>query len=251
MMSDRGRVLVLWDVDHTLIENGGVSKANYALAFEILTGAPTATVARTDGRTDVDIMAGMFSDNAAEAPGDQETVLQALAEAGRRNADALRTRGYALPGAAECLRLLAERPDVINSVLTGNIEDNARVKLGVFGLDTWVDFSVGAFGAEHRVRSRLVPVAQTKAAKNYDFDPGRDVTVLVGDTVRDVLAGREGGARVIAVATGLDSEEKLREAGADIVLASLGNVDAFHRALDEVTQYGPLGVQEAGMPRPR
>ena len=32
------RVLLLWDVDHTLIENSGVSKAVYARAFEMMTG---------------------------------------------------------------------------------------------------------------------------------------------------------------------------------------------------------------------
>jgi hypothetical protein len=37
------RVLVLWDIDHTLIENDGVSKATYALAAELLTGHLTTT----------------------------------------------------------------------------------------------------------------------------------------------------------------------------------------------------------------
>ena len=34
----RKQVLLLWDVDHTLIENSGVSKAVYARAFEMMTG---------------------------------------------------------------------------------------------------------------------------------------------------------------------------------------------------------------------
>lgn len=242
MNSGGGRVLVLWDVDHTLIENGGVSKANYALAFEILTGRPAQTAARTDGRTDVDIMDGLFADNGAKSPADQDMVLAALAEAGRRNAEELRVRGYSLPGAAECLERLAERSDVINSILTGNIEDNARVKLGIFGLDKWVDFSVGAFGAEHRVRSQLVPIAQAKAAERYGFNVEDEVTLLVGDTVRDVMAGREGGARVIAVATGSDSEEVLREAGADAVLGSLGDADVFCAVLEEARATGPAKV---------
>ena len=29
--------LVLWDIDHTLIENHGVNKETYALAFKLLT----------------------------------------------------------------------------------------------------------------------------------------------------------------------------------------------------------------------
>jgi hypothetical protein len=47
---------VLWDVDHTLIENGGVSKETYALAFELLTGCVPSVRPATDGRTDFQIM---------------------------------------------------------------------------------------------------------------------------------------------------------------------------------------------------
>jgi phosphoglycolate phosphatase len=51
MADDIGPALLLWDVDHTLIENGGVSKENYALAFEILTGRAPEAQPQTDGRT--------------------------------------------------------------------------------------------------------------------------------------------------------------------------------------------------------
>jgi hypothetical protein len=59
--------------------------------------------------------------------------LAALVEAGRRNRDRLAERGRALPGAAACLERLAGDAGVIQSVLTGNVEPNARVKLEVFG----------------------------------------------------------------------------------------------------------------------
>jgi phosphoglycolate phosphatase-like HAD superfamily hydrolase len=74
----------------------------------------------------------------------------------------------------------------------------------------------------------------------YGFDPSRDVTVVVGDTKRDVTAGRDGGARVIAVATGMDSREDLDRSGADVALASLVDVSAFCRAVDAVRTLGPL-----------
>ena len=34
----------------------------------------------------------------------------------------------------------------MQSLLTGNIVSNARVKLGTFGLDRFVDFEIGAYG---------------------------------------------------------------------------------------------------------
>jgi phosphoglycolate phosphatase len=50
------QVLLLWDVDHTLIENSGVSKAVYAEAFRQLTGRAALVQPSTDGRTDPEIV---------------------------------------------------------------------------------------------------------------------------------------------------------------------------------------------------
>jgi phosphoglycolate phosphatase-like HAD superfamily hydrolase len=50
--------------------------------------------------------------------------------------------------------------------------------------------------------------------------------VLVGDTPLDVAAGRAGGARVVAVATGPYSVAELRATGADAVLPNLGDTAA-------------------------
>jgi phosphoglycolate phosphatase len=227
--------LLLWDVDHTLIENGGVSKENYALAFEALTGRPPEVEPSTDGRTDAGIMPALLRANRVDPSTyplpDQ---LAALAEAGRENRTELRARGYALPGAAECLKRIAERSDVIQSVMTGNIEANARVKLAAFGLDEWINFAVGAFGETYAERGRLVAVAQAKAAEAFGFDAIRGTTIVVGDTPRDVEAGLFGGARVIGVATGVASVDDLREAGAHEVVESLKPADGFVAALDRL-----------------
>jgi hypothetical protein len=58
------RTLLLWDIDHTLIENAGREQGELrGLAFEILTGRAPARTARTDGRTDVVIMSDLLSLN--------------------------------------------------------------------------------------------------------------------------------------------------------------------------------------------
>jgi phosphoglycolate phosphatase-like HAD superfamily hydrolase len=62
--------------------------------------------------------------------------------------------------------------------------------------------------------------------------------VLVGDTPLDVAAGREGGARVVAVATGHYDEDTLRAAGADVVLPGLGDT---RRAVEAIL--GPDRLQ--------
>jgi phosphoglycolate phosphatase len=245
-MTTESRALVLWDVDHTLIENGGVSKQNYALAFELLTGRRPEIQPQTDGRTDVGIMSSLLSAN-QESPAAYPPAQQwgALVEAGERNRELLAQLGHAMPGAEQALQFLADDASVIQSTLTGNIEANARLKLETFGLDRYLDFEAGAFGSESGVRAELVPIAQHKAAEGRGFDPAADVTVLIGDTELDVRAGLDGGARVIAVATGISSVEQLTQAGAHAVLPNLENTEAFAQALAQVRALGPAKPADA------
>lgn len=239
------RVLVLWDVDHTLIDNGGVSRANYALAFELLTGAPPVVPASTGGRTDVTIMAGLLTDNGVQADRfDVGQQLEALRAAGAHNRPLLEERGRALAGAADALDALGATADVVQSVLTGNIEANAWVKLDAFGLADLVDFEVGAFGHESPVRADLVAVAQHKA-RIRGFHAVSDATVLIGDTERDVEAGRDGGARVIGVGTGGVSLDELTRAGAEWVLPDLTDTARLLAAVEEARARGPV-VQASG-----
>jgi phosphoglycolate phosphatase len=241
MGADVARVLLLWDVDHTLIENGGVSKENYALAFEILTGRVPGAEPRTDGRTDRGIMAGLLSANGEDpAAYPLERQWDALVESASRKSAELARRGYALPGAAEALRRLSGAPGIYQSVLTGNIRPNAVVKLRAFGLDRWIDWEIGGYGWDSPDRARLVAAAQGRAAGCLGFSVGRDVTVLVGDTTLDVRAGTDGGARVIGVATGTFSRGELAAAGADVVLDDLADTDAFVAALSTARAAGPV-----------
>jgi phosphoglycolate phosphatase-like HAD superfamily hydrolase len=116
-------------------------------------------------------------------------------------------------------------------VLTGNILPNAITKLSVFGLDGYLDFEAGGYGSDDEVRANLVGVAQERASAKYGarFDKGN--TVLIGDTPRDVQAGRNGGAHVIAVVSGSDSMEALLAEGADIVLPDLRDTRAVMEAV--------------------
>jgi phosphoglycolate phosphatase-like HAD superfamily hydrolase len=215
-------VLVLWDVDHTLIENSGVSKENYEKAFATLTGRAPQYPVQTDGRTDPEIIRNMLSAHGI-APADPylSRVAEALEAAMSDNFSRLRDRGYELPGARAALAALQELPGVVQSVLTGNIRPNAFAKLSAFGLDPYIDFDAGGYGSDDKVRSNLVAVARERAQAKYGLMFDRATTLLVGDTTRDVRAGRDGGAHVLAVASGGDTVEQLRAEGADVVLPDL------------------------------
>jgi phosphoglycolate phosphatase-like HAD superfamily hydrolase len=225
-------LLVLWDIDHTLTENHGVNKEIYALAFELLTGRRAEHPARTDGRTEPEIMRDMLAAHGIEAgSGSLARVQEALIWATESKAETLRERGRELLGARAALAAFQASPGIVQSVLTGNIRPNAVTKLSVFGLDGYLDFESGGFGSDDEVRANLVAVAQERASARYGARFDKENTVLIGDTLRDVQAGRRGGAKFIAVATGSDSAAALRAEGADTVLPDLQDTRAVLEAV--------------------
>lgn len=225
-------VLVLWDVDHTLIENSGVSKETYAGAFELLAGVEAQHRARTGGRTDPEILGDLLADHGYDpATFSSSQMAEALTESLKVRQSALAERGHALPGGRAAIDALAELAGVTQSVLTGNVKANAIGKLEPFGLVRGLDWDCGGFGFDAPRRWDLVGVAQQRASAKYDVDFIELNTVLIGDTINDVLAGQRGGARVVAVATGSDSMEALRDAGATAVLPDLEDTAAVVEAV--------------------
>src|SRR3712207_6147718 len=107
-VADLPETLILWDVDNTLIDNGGVSKETYALAFELLTGQSPPIRPATDGRTDFQIMRELLSANSVDAEKyvDIRQFEGALVEAMERNAPQLSRRGHVLPGVIDARNAL-------------------------------------------------------------------------------------------------------------------------------------------------
>ena len=216
------RLLVLWDVDHTLIETRGVGRAIYYRAFPRATGQPLAELASVSGRTELDIMAETLRINGIQATdGMVSKLADALIQGYEDAREELRTVGRALPGAQEVLASLADEPAIHQSVLTGNLREVARIKLEVFGLDGYLDLANGAYGDDDRDRPKLVALAQRRAAERTGVVFDNDATVLVGDTSKDVVAGLTAGVRVVGVATGKTSAQELRDAGAHDVASDL------------------------------
>lgn len=228
-MTRRAR-LVLWDVDGTLVDAARLGRDAFFEAFEAVTGHPPSDTVPFAGRTDLEIAHDMLATSGVESA---EALLdrfeEALVEAMAARMEELRERGRALPGAEAALGRLHREEGVVQSLLTGNVERNALLKLAAFGLAPYVDFAAGAYGSDHRVRGELVAIARRRASELHgvELDP-RDV-VLVGDTPLDIAAAREGGARAVGVATGPYDEAELAGAGADAVLPDLRDTDAVVR----------------------
>ncbi len=228
--------LILWDIDHTLIETRGVGAALYRAAFEEITGLPMRYQTDVTGKTEAVILAETLRLHDIE-PTDthQEHISRALAAQYARHTDQLRRQGRALPGAAEALAALEELSGVVQGVLTGNFKAVAIMKLDAFGLAPHIDFDISAYGDDNDDRAALVVLARQRATRKFRCQFTAENTVIVGDTSHDVAAARRGGAAIVAVATGRDTREDLQRAGAEIVLPDLTNTP---QVIDAATRGG-------------
>ena len=253
------RRLVLWDIDFTLIGASGVGLRLYETVFRDMFGRELPGYAPMAGRTDRAIIIDTLARADVPEPREQADQfiarLAALAPAGRELAAG---RSRALPGAAAALTALARyapreagahdgsgaadahdgatsddpaRLCVVQSVLTGNVQPIAEVKLGAAGLTDHLDLSIGAYGEAHEVRAELVHLARRNAARRYGTDFAGQQTVLIGDTALDVAAALATGARVVGVATGGTTADELVAAGADAVLPDLADTAAVLAAI--------------------
>lgn len=221
-------LLVLWDVDGTLIDNGGVSKMAYARGFELLVGVPASEPVITDGQTDPAIFRSLLTRHGIE-PTDRmlRRIPEIMPGALTALVSELRARGHAMPGAQAAILALSRQAGVIQSLLTGNIASNGYTKVAAFGLNAGLDFEVGGYGSDHEERFKLVGAARAKTAAKYGVDIPPSRIVLIGDTPRDIEAGRRSGSHVIGVATGAYDAQRLLDEGADQVFEDLRDTDAI------------------------
>src|SRR5580700_1076588 len=171
-------LLVLWDVDHTLVDSDGVGHELYGVAFREMFGAEMPHPGPMGGRTDHAITLQVLT--LAGIPDPQQQVRAFVAMLATRVpsvADQVRARARALPGAERAVAALAAladaddgqqpAPSAVQTVLTGNIRELAEVKLSPFGFTEHLDLDAGAYGDAHEIRAELVPVAWRNAAIAY------------------------------------------------------------------------------------
>lgn len=224
--------LILWDVDGTLLYSGGVAGEAMRAAMARVYGR-ASTEARTSyaGKTDQQIIFETFAERGRDAlDGSLDEFTAAYIGELTSRSDEFLARCRVLPGVAAALERLAAMP-VVQSVLTGNLQPIAKIKLDLMQLARYLDLAVGAYGSDHHRRAELVPFAVARAAQRYGRRFAGPQVVVIGDTPNDIECGRVAGARTIAVATGPFSLDQLRAHGPDVALADLADTAAVLAAI--------------------
>lgn len=212
----RALLLLLFDIDGTLMQKASREHvaAMHAALRQVYGLTEPATV-EAAGRTDLEIarniavLAGLpavtFDD------GLDELQVAVAEEYARLVPDDLSDR--VAPGVPELLAALSERGDVRFSLVTGNLEPVARMKLRAGGIGGHFPAGQGGFGSDHEDRTELPAIARARAGADGGQHP-RERTLVIGDTPRDIACAQADGVRCVAVAGGPYRPEELVDADA-------------------------------------
>jgi len=207
---------VIWDVDGTLVDTADQHfRAWSRLAAEIGKPFTRADFAATFGMRNPDIIRKLFFPDATDAR---------CAELAERKEDLYRAsvRGEGtqlLPGAGKLLAAFAAAgwPQAV-----GSSAPPANLDLLLSLTDTRRYFAAVVTGDDVK-NGKPDPEVFLKAAGKLGADPGR--CVVFEDAVAGVEAAKAGGMHCVAVTfVGHHPAEKLRAAGADLVVGSLAEV---------------------------
>lgn len=157
--------LALWDIDHTLLELQRLHYDLYEKALPAAFGRQADELPEMTGRTDRDSSTEFLQAHGIQ-PTEQnlQRFWAALVDQLVHVEDELPQLGRTTDGAEAALTVLAEVPNLYQSVLTGNLRPLARRKLAAFALDKYLDFDIGGYGEDSLVRADLVTAARARLA---------------------------------------------------------------------------------------
>jgi phosphoglycolate phosphatase len=140
--------------------------------------------------------------------------------------------GIVHPGILEILELSRQRPDLVNALLTGNLERGAKLKLTHYNI--WHYFEFGAFADDSSNRNDLGPVALRRAYEKKGVQIPPEKVFVIGDTPHDIACARVIGAKAIAVATGGYSSAELESHCPDALFEDFRHPEKFFELIETI-----------------
>ncbi len=202
------KILLLWDIDGTLIASGGAGMRALQIALRTVFGID-GSLADIDfaGRTDRWILREVF--RKFDLPATEENFSRYFdGYVAALPAELANPHARVLPGVTDVLRAAAAHGAIAQGLLTGNMRRGAHVKLAHHGL--WEHFAFGAFADDAELRNELGPHALRRAQAHHGVAFDVERVWVIGDTAHDIACGKAIGVRTLAVATGGHSLEQLR-----------------------------------------
>jgi phosphoglycolate phosphatase-like HAD superfamily hydrolase len=212
-------VVVLFDVDETLVHTGGSGARSWRAAFKQLYGVAADIGEHSSaGETDPQVALATFQGVLGRDPAHDE-LSKLYAQYLLHLADDIWTsEQYRVLAGVEQILVRLGDAGVMLGLVSGAMEGAARTKLMPANLNRF--FLFGAYGSDSPDRAELTKLAISKAARlHQQLTPAQ--VYVVGDTPHDIEATRAAGAVSVAVASGHYSTDELVAAGGAHVLGSL------------------------------
>lgn len=221
------RRVLLFDIDGTLLDPAGEGRTCFRRALEDVYGA-TGPIDSYDmsGKTDWQIvmelmaLAGLHPEEIEAKRGEAFAAYAHQVE--------IAMPGFKmklLPGVRELLNRLADHPDFVLGLVTGNVREAVPHKLRAVRVDPRI-FQFGAYGSEHQDRNTLPALALDRLSQILDLPVIPESALVIGDTPRDIACARHAGVKVLCVATGRYDRQTLAGHHPDYLLDDLTDTDA-------------------------
>jgi phosphoglycolate phosphatase len=228
--------LILFDIDGTLTrtQDGYIPfneaiQRTFGICGDIRTVVP-------DGNTDPMIVKDIFAkaDVAIEVLDMEWRRFSAnLHDCYKRAVDQGTTTVRALPGAMELLQALSGDKKFHTSVVTGNFEVTAAIKLEVAGLAPYL--CRGGYASDSQHRSDLPQIAKARWEKASGRTLLPEQCIVIGDTLKDLEAARHNQMKCVLVGTGRYPIEELRYCEPDECLADLSDTESVLAMLSKIS----------------
>jgi phosphoglycolate phosphatase-like HAD superfamily hydrolase len=226
--------LILWDIDGTLLSTGKVGRYALEQGAAVAAGLDDVPNVKMSGKTDQRILREIMQAAGLDDARIDELLPQAMAvaiEVLAEGRDRITSEGVVHPGVGTLVDRLAEIPGVRQSLVTGNLSPNARVKVAAMGLDAHIDFEAGAYGDDHHDRNELVPmaIARVRQLRGETYAP--DEVWVIGDTEHDLTCARVAGVRCLLVGTNWDGPNAVASLEPDHYARDLSDTDGILQVL--------------------
>lgn len=217
---EKKNILILWDIDGTLMHCGADGTTALNKTFKQLYGIENAFSRVGIGSAMDAVILDKIMDSFHLDKGDMDQVIQTYIEI---LTDILNKNENkrVLPGIWELLNYIDESENYYSALLTSNLKAGAKTKLESVNLHKY--FLAGGYGDEFGEKWHAAELAIAEAEEVFGVTFYKDHIFLIGDGAYDVEAARKVGIKSMGVATGWMDYEILKEHKPDYIFHNLSD----------------------------
>lgn len=216
------KIIILFDIDGTLLLTGGAGKDAFNHVFkELYNEDEIWNNIHPDGRTDYSLIKECYEKRFKKSPSATEIKnIKTAYENIFLEKLASQSNFRLMPFVKDVLNKLSQNKSLLLGIATGNFQKPAWQKLKHGGIDH--HFSFGGFSCDSEHRLELTQAAKLRGEKILG-ETAKKIYVI-GDSIHDVRCGNAIDATTIAVCTGSTSRNDLEKNGAHHVIDNLSEL---------------------------